>query len=535
MTGAPGPAATCVVTGLASGTSYSLAVRSTLGDRVSDSSTSLTTSTAPAPPPAAPVLAATSDTGTSSTDGITSDSTPTLTGGAAAGLAGATVTVLDGSVGIAVTTAAVDGSWSATVDDALAEGSHLLTAVASLNGGDRGTASAATTVRVDTTAPAAPTVAAGTCGRGAATGDVNGWYCRAATFEPSAGLQLSFSASDAVGVGSFWFDSVTSSTAMPTTTPSPQAGTSISGGASTPRILGTAGYARVGAAAVDLAGNVSATASFPVVVDLTAPTVGSATTTCAGATVNGWCRGPVRVALSGFADAGPASLAGAANWAVSGGSSGTAPLSTSSGTASGEFLLDGPDGTPSFTVTARDAAGNTSPPSPFTSTVGLDRTPPRAASVTLSGTDGTAGQGDTVTLALADATSGVDPRTVWTGWSAGSTPTVSAGGLLTATITDHGSNDTLTVSASSGTVSLGSIALGADYVTGTPLTFGGYGSDATTLTWSAGTVTVTLGRASRTGIAVTGSPAVTWTPPATVADLAGNRVAGATVGGAGRF
>ena len=212
MTGAPGPAATCVVTGLASGTSYSLAVRSTLGDRVSDSSTSLTTSTAPAPPPAAPVPAATSDTGTSSTDGITSDSTPTLTGGAAAGLAGATVTVLDGSVGVAVTTAAVDGSWSATVDGALAEGSHLLTAVASLNGGDRGTASAATTIRVDTTAPAAPTVAAGTCGRGAATSDVNGWYCRAAAFEPSAGLQLSFSATDAVGVGSFWYQAVTSST-----------------------------------------------------------------------------------------------------------------------------------------------------------------------------------------------------------------------------------------------------------------------------------------------------------------------------------
>lgn len=533
--GGPGPAATCVVSGLASGTSYTLAVRSTLGAQVSDSSTALTTSTAPAPAPAVPVLVSTSDTGTSSTDGITSDTTPTLTGGAAAGLAGATITVLDGSVGVAVATAAVDGSWTATVDAGLAEGSHLLTAVAALNGGGRGRASAATTLRVDTTAPTAPTVAAGTCGNGAATNDTNGWYCRAATFASSAGLQLSFAATDAVGIDAYWFDTVTSSVAMPSTTPSPQAGTSIAAGAATSRILGTAGYARVGVAAVDLAGNVSATATVPAVVDLTAPTVGEATATCAGTVVNDWCRGSLRVVLSGFADAGPASLATAAAWAVAGGTAGTAPLATSSGTASGEFLVSAPDGTPAFTVTARDAAGNTSAAAPFTSTVALDNTAPRAAAVALSGADGTAGQGDTVTLALTDATSGVDPRTVWDGWSAGTTPTVSTGGLLTATITDHGAADTLTFSAASGTLALGSVALGADYVTGAPVTFGGYGSDATTLTWSGGTVTVTLGRPSRTANTVTGSPAVTWTPPPTVADLAGNRLVAAPVGTTGRF
>ena len=524
-----GPVATCVVTGLASGTSYTLAVRSTLGSWVSSTSTSLTTSTAAAPAPAAPALTAASDTGVSSTDGITNDTTPTLTGAKATGLGGAQITVLDGSVGVATTTAAADGSWTVTLANPLSEGSHLVTAVASLNGGDRGTASAATTVRVDTTAPTGATAASGTCGNGAATGDTSGWYCRNATFSSSSGLRLVFTASDAVGVGSFSYRATTSTSSMPSTTPTPN--TSVDAGASTPRILSQAGYARVGVLAVDLAGNVSTTGTVLATVDTTAPGTGTASTSGVGSTTNGYCRGSVRVTVSGISDSGVTSGLTTADWSVTGGTSGSAAITSGSTT----FQVTGPDGTPRYTVTTRDAAGNTATSAVLTSGVALDNSAPTATTVALSNGNGTVAKSDTITLTFADATSGVNPASVYSGWSTGSTSTLT-GSNVTARITDNGSNDTLSFSASNGTLSLGTVALGANYVgSGNTLAFGGSGSNATTVAWSSGVVTVTLGTASGSPQTVSGTPGITWSPPTTVTDLAGNTLATATVTGTGRF
>jgi RHS repeat-associated protein len=95
--------------------------------------------------PSTPDLVASSDSGASSTDDITNDPTPTLTGSADPG---ATVTIYDGSTPVGSGTA-TGGSWSITTSS-LGDGTHSLTArVESFS-------SPALSVTIDTTAPAAP-------------------------------------------------------------------------------------------------------------------------------------------------------------------------------------------------------------------------------------------------------------------------------------------------------------------------------------------------------------------------------------------
>ncbi|QVV61185.1 BapA/Bap/LapF family large adhesin [Leclercia sp. Colony189] len=112
--------------------------------------------------PLAPVLANVVDdvgtlTGTVNNGGITNDTRPTFNG---TGEAGSIVTILvDGeAVGTAVVNAA--GNWTFTPDTALAEGLRSVTFTATDPAGNTGPASAAFTLTVDTTAPAAPTILA---------------------------------------------------------------------------------------------------------------------------------------------------------------------------------------------------------------------------------------------------------------------------------------------------------------------------------------------------------------------------------------
>jgi hypothetical protein len=108
---------------------------------------------APPPPPSTPDLAAGSDSGASSTDNLTNDNTPTLTGTA---VAGATVQLSDGATVVGSVNADSAGAWSITTP-ALADGAHVLTATATTASG-ASAASAALTITIDTAAPAAPTV-----------------------------------------------------------------------------------------------------------------------------------------------------------------------------------------------------------------------------------------------------------------------------------------------------------------------------------------------------------------------------------------
>ena len=86
-------------------------------------------------------------------DGITNDNTLRLTGTAAAN---STVKVYDGATQIGSTTANSSGSWSYTTGP-LANGKHSLTATAT-NGGTTSASSSPLSVTVDTVAPAAPVI-----------------------------------------------------------------------------------------------------------------------------------------------------------------------------------------------------------------------------------------------------------------------------------------------------------------------------------------------------------------------------------------
>ena len=111
--------------------------------------------TAPSPPEA-PDLTAASDSGTSNTDNITSDSTPTFTGTAEAG---STVTVISSVSGtLGTTTADGSGNWSYTVAIPLSDGSHTITATARDAARNTSAPSSGLTIIIDTTAPSAPTV-----------------------------------------------------------------------------------------------------------------------------------------------------------------------------------------------------------------------------------------------------------------------------------------------------------------------------------------------------------------------------------------
>ncbi len=93
------------------------------------------------------------DSGTAD-DGITNDSTLTLTGSAAAN---STVKVFDGATQIGTTTANSSGAWSYTTA-ALSDGNHNLKATATTASGTSSTSSVLV-VKIDTAAPTAPTMA----------------------------------------------------------------------------------------------------------------------------------------------------------------------------------------------------------------------------------------------------------------------------------------------------------------------------------------------------------------------------------------
>jgi hypothetical protein len=115
--------------------------------------------TAPAPPadttpPAPPTvdLAAASDSGNSTTDNITNDSTPTFNGTAEAN---STVEVFAGTISLGTASADASGNWSLTVSSlkALSDGVHSITAKATDAALNTSQASSALSVRIDTVNP----------------------------------------------------------------------------------------------------------------------------------------------------------------------------------------------------------------------------------------------------------------------------------------------------------------------------------------------------------------------------------------------
>ena len=105
--------------------------------------------------PASLDLDGASDSGTSASDDLTSDTTPTITGTAEAS---STVTLYDSSTSVGTATAAGNGTFSITAST-LSTGAHTLTAKATDAAGNVSAASSVLTVTIDTTAPQIQTVA----------------------------------------------------------------------------------------------------------------------------------------------------------------------------------------------------------------------------------------------------------------------------------------------------------------------------------------------------------------------------------------
>jgi len=122
-------------------------------------------------------LSPASDTGTSNTDNLTADSTPTLTGTAEAG---STVTIRVGGAVLGTTVADGSGAWSFT-PAAVGNGVHSFTATATDQAGNVGTSSSILLVTVDTAAPTATIVVADTALKAGETSSVTINFSEAVT------------------------------------------------------------------------------------------------------------------------------------------------------------------------------------------------------------------------------------------------------------------------------------------------------------------------------------------------------------------
>ena len=112
--------------------------------------------------PNQPVLAAASDTGVSSADRITSDTTPTITGTAQE--SGGRIEVYEGDTLLGQADVGSNRTWTFTLgaDKALRDGDHTLTVAHVDAAGNRSVSSAALTITIDTTAPTVATTQSAT-------------------------------------------------------------------------------------------------------------------------------------------------------------------------------------------------------------------------------------------------------------------------------------------------------------------------------------------------------------------------------------
>ncbi|WP_229837549.1 Ig-like domain-containing protein, partial [Thalassobaculum fulvum] len=199
----------------------------------------------------APDLLASSDTGTSSTDNITSSTLPTVSGTGA--VANALVHVLVGGVTVGSVTASAAGAWTYAFTSTLSAGTHAITAVGEDVAGNDGPASAALNVVVDTTAPA--TLAAPDLLAASDSGSSNTDNITSSTTQQLSG---SATTGDSVNI-------IVGGTTLQTVT--------AAGGSWSYTATLTAGSYAITVNAVDAAGNAGgASSALGLTVDTTAPT-----------------------------------------------------------------------------------------------------------------------------------------------------------------------------------------------------------------------------------------------------------------------
>lgn len=289
--------------------------------------------------PSAPALdlVAGSDTGSSTTDNITNDTTPTIrvsfdaiaTDGTAAA-AGDTVTVLEGAtqVGTAILTATnfANGYVDVTLSTPLAgESAHTLTATLTDIAANASTASTGLAITLDTVVPAAPTVAL-TTDSGAADTITNVGTLNITGTETGATIQYSTDG------GTTWTSSFTA----------------------------TEGPNSVQVRQSDVAGNASTASTLAFTLDTTIATPTVALTTNSGSTSDTITNSAALTFSATAADV-------------------TRTFTVDSGAASGSYTAPTTDGTYTVTVTDTDTAGNTANAS---TTFTLDTAAPTLSSTT---------------------------------------------------------------------------------------------------------------------------------------------------------
>jgi hypothetical protein len=279
------------------------------------------------------------------------------------------------------------------------------------------------------------------------------------------------------------------------TAASPDSGNSITAASDfrTP----TASAATIGKTAGGFAGQIKKGATYYVyanVSDTGNPASGVATVT---ANVSSITAGSTAVALS----AGSFTAAGVSYGYRS------AALTAGTSLAAGSY---------SYSLTLTDVAGNSQTQSGFSVTV--DNTGPTGSDVqTANGgtTNGLPQAGDTISFTFSKA---IDPNSILSGWSGGSTNVV-----VRLNNGAGSNNDTVTVfnSTNATQLSLGSVNLGRSDYTSASITFGAPGA-ASAMVMSGNTVTITLGTQSAAATSAAATGTMSWTPSASATDPAGN-------------
>ncbi|GAA0655064.1 Ig-like domain-containing protein [Rheinheimera tangshanensis] len=347
--------------------------------------------------PSTPDLAAGSDTGANSTDNITNDTTPTLTGTAEAG---STVTLYatDGITSLGSATA-TGGNWSITVSPALSEGSHTLTAKAADAAGNQSVASSGLSVTIDITAPAKP--ATPDLADASDSGDSNSDNLTKLQNITLQGASNAVEANASVRARSSLDGGLTNVDADSNGTYSLNL-TSLSAGNHDLVVMAT-----------DIAGNQSVDSDpLAIVIDTTAPAISSVSFDQDPITDAN--QAAVSFTLSG------AETGATAEYSINSNSGGVAVTDSFVVASAGQQIIAVDvsglnDGTLTLSLTLTDAAGNVSTPA-VTDTVTKDANVPAITTVTIADGNYKAGEtidftvtfDDTVTVTGTDATLGIE-------------------------------------------------------------------------------------------------------------------------------
>ncbi|PWC62034.1 hypothetical protein TSH58_25810, partial [Azospirillum sp. TSH58] len=426
--------------------------------------------------PASSTLTVTIDSAAPNAPAVTSaalgnSATPTLTGTAEAG---STVTVTVG--GATYTTTATGGNWSIDLATATptagslslnANGTNAVSVTATDDAGNLSSAGTQSLV-IDTTAPSAPAVTSAAL-TNSATPTIGG------TAEAGSTVTVTIGGATytTTATGGNW--SIDLATATP-----------VTGALS----LNANGANAVSATATDAAGNTSSAGIQSLTIDTTAPTAPAVTsaalTNSATPTIGGTAEAGSTVTVT-IGGATYTTTATGGNWSID--------LATETPT-SGSLSLNA-NGANAISVTATDAAGNTS--SAGTQSLTIDTTAPNAP---------------TVTTALSNSAT---PTLAGTA-EAGSTVTVTVGGATYTTTATGGtwSIDLATATPTSGSLSLN--ANGANPVSATA-------TDAAGNTSSPGTQSLTIDTTAPNAPAVTSATLTNSATPT----IGGTAEAGATV------